>query len=183
MAPDQTITVWPLTVTVPPDMPVSVGHIPLTAGTFTMPLPTAVVPLLLPEPEPLPELVLRPPELLLPDPEPELPPLLVERVPLLPPEPDPAPDDPLLDERPPELPPDPPGLPPLEVLPFAGPVLGLLPPIPPSNAELSHGGGELEELAHSHAPLASAATSQLGIGHVVLRMVKSSGRTRAALHP
>jgi hypothetical protein len=146
-----------------------------------MPLPVATTPLLLPDPEPLellellPELELRPPELL-PDPEPE-PPLLSERVPLLLPDPE-LPDDPLLAETAPELLADPLtiGEAPLEEL--APAELELAPLAPPLAAGgMPHCVEEEGELEQSHAPPASAATTQGGTIHPIFFMITSSDRT------
>jgi hypothetical protein len=156
-----------------------------------MPEPMIFEPLLLPDPasdpppdpasDPLPELLEGvPPELLLPDPEPELPLLL--------PEPDWPPDEPLLNEPLPEPlvepfgvplgpPVEPPllPLPPLGVLPpaaFAFVLVPLLLPVGWLFREL----GVVGEPEHSQAPPASAATSQ-GV-HPIFLMVTPSNQVR-----
>jgi hypothetical protein len=175
--------------------------VPFTGGIVAIPEPTIFEPLLLPDPasDPASELLEGvPPELLLPDPEPELPLLLAdpepELLPLLP-EPDWPPDEPLLNEPLPEPlvepfgvplgpPVEPPllPLPPLEVLPPAAFVFELVPLLLPGGwlfREL----GVVREPEHSQAPPASAATSQ-GV-HPILLMVTPSNQVRtvsAGLH-
>jgi hypothetical protein len=159
-----------------------------------MPEPVIFEPLLHPDPASDPPLELLegfPPELLLPDPGPELPLLLPDpgpELPLLLPESDWPPDEPLLDEPLPEplvepfcVPLEPPveppllPLPPLEALPPAAFVFVLVPLLLPVGwlfREL----GVVRELEHCQAPLASAATSQGD--HPSLLMVIPSNQVR-----
>jgi hypothetical protein len=163
-----------------------------------------VEPLLLPDPasDPQPELLEGvPPELLLADPELELPLLLPDaeselplllpdpelELPLLP-EPDWPPDEPLLDEplpeplvepfcvplEPPVEPPLPP-LPPLEVLPLAAFPFVLVPLLLPVDW-LPREFGVVREPEHSQAPPASAATRQGA--QPIFRMVTPSNPVR-----